>query len=182
MSRPEIPLDHLDGFPSEDYVKLLMGAFPEEDPQESVLGITDEVEIAPTLYALLEDSSVIVSSIEENGQLIGCSIAMPIDKMDPSREAEASDTAYIYYTAVEPSRQGEGLVAKVNDSMINKLKKQGYSYVEQDNVIANGYANKIKKNYNSSIVDSYEHSSFPEVGPEVFVRIKLGEIAISEPK
>lgn len=179
MSDHEFQKGHLlNGFPVQDYESLLTSVFPEDNPNSPILGATDDVEIAPNLTSLLHDNSLIVVSLEDDGHLIGCSIAMPIDKMDPSRSDEAKDTAYIYYTAISPDRQGVGLVGTLMDSLFQKLEQEGYTYLERDCVIANGYADNVQKNNEAAIVESYDHTNFPEFGPERFFRIKLGKAAV----
>lgn len=169
----------VDGFPVEAYVDLLVAAFPDIDPDDPITGVTDDVEIAPSLRALVSDPSMIVVSIEESGRLVGCSIAMSAARMDPSRE-DAADTAYIYFTAIDPSRQGNKLVGAHMTTLFEKIVEQGYSYIEQDCVIENGYADNVQQNYVGAIVDSHDHNNYPEAGPERFFRIELGRLAFKK--
>lgn len=179
MSDPEtLQSDMLGGFPVQAYEDLLVSVFPSLDPSAPVLGVTDEVEMASHVSALLHDESLVVASLGDNGQLIGCSLATPVDRMDPSRASEARDTAYIYFTAIDPKRQGEGLVGPLMETLLQKLWRAGYSFVERDCVIANGYADNVQQTYRGAIVESYDHTNFPEAGPERFFRIDLGRLAI----
>lgn len=163
-------------FPIEDYEKLFARAFPDVDPAAPVLGATDDIEIAPNLAALLANPEVTVAELEKDGQLAGFSLAMPIGTMDPARQAEATETAYIYYTALDPAEQGQGHVGPLMKIMEEKLRAQGYSYVEEDCMTANGYADSVQKNYADAIVESRDHIDFPEIGSQRFFRIDLREV------
>lgn len=175
----DLAAGRLDGFPVEDYERLILRAFPGEPIDFPVLGATDDIEIAPSLTAFLQDPQLIVASIQEDGQLIGCSLAIPIDRMDPQRAAEANETAYIYYTAIDPDKQGQGRVGPLSEQLFNRLAKHGFTYVEQDAMHDNGYHEKILKNYRQSIIETSTHNKFA-YGPQQFFRIRLGKLAMGE--
>lgn len=174
--RPEALID---GFPASAHADLLVSVFPDIDPNSPVLGESDEVEVAANMDAFIRDPSTIVASLEENGKLIGCSIAIPAEKMNPDREG-AENTAYIYFTAIDPAKQGSKLVEPLMASLFEKVAERGYTYIERDSIIENGYADDVEKNYTGAIVDSYDHSKYPEAGPERFFRIELGKVAFKK--
>lgn len=175
----DLPTGQVNGFPVEDYERLIVSAFPGEPIDFPVLGATDDIEIAPSLTAFLQDPQLIVASIQEDGRLIGCSLAIPIDRMDPQRAAEANETAYIYYTAIEPDKQGQGRIGPLSDLLFARLAERGFTYVEQDAVHDNGYHKKILKNYRQSIIETSTHNKFA-YGPQQFFRIRLGELAVGD--
>jgi ribosomal protein S18 acetylase RimI-like enzyme len=160
-------------FPMADYEALFARVFPEDNPDDPVLGATSDVVIAPNLAALLVDSEVTLASQETEGQLAGFSLAMPISRMYPARSAEVHETAYIYYTAIAPDRQGQGLVEPLMRTMVEKLRTRGYSFIERDCRLENGYADKVQAAYAGAIIASHDHETWPEAGPERFFRIDL---------
>lgn len=163
-------------FPVEDYEKVFTRAFPEDNLTDPILGERDDVEIAPNFAALIDDPEVILAELEQDGKLVGFSLAMPVGKMDPEREDESPETAYIYYTGLEPDEQGQGQVGPLNREMERKLREHGYAYFEEDCIIANGYAAAVQKNYADDIVDSYDHTKFPEFGSQRHFRISLEKL------
>lgn len=136
-----------------------------------ILGFTDDDVVAPDLKSLLRSPTTTLASHTENGEVIGFSLAVPIGEFNPGRAAESDETAYIYFTGIEPSRQGEGVVGSVMDDMLGKLTEKGYGFVERDCVIENGYADKVEQQYQGAIVEQYDHTRFPEFGPERFFRM-----------
>lgn len=161
---------------THDSVNLLIAAFPDINSAEPVTGKTEDIIIAPTLLELLARPEITTSHLTQGGKLLGISVAMPINLMDPDRAAESEETAYIYFSAIDPFHQGEGLIAKLMDGLHSRLQEQGYSFIERDCVIENGYADKVQRVYAGSIIESYDHTHFPEVGPERFFRIDLSKI------
>lgn len=75
----------LNGFPVDAYVNLFTNTFIGDNPNDPILGVTDDVIIADNLRELFNNKLLTVASLEEGGELVGYSIAMPIDLMDPSR-------------------------------------------------------------------------------------------------
>jgi len=162
-----------------DMVGLLDRAFPEDDHSKPVLGVDDHTIMAPNAAALLARPSTIIGTGNMNGQLVAMSVAIPKSVFDPSNPEP--DTVYIYYTVVEPSLQGRGLVALASRSLESKLKALGYSYVEQDCVKENGYADTVSRVYADAIVVQYDHTKYPEIGPQRFLRIDLRRIPDLDP-
>jgi ribosomal protein S18 acetylase RimI-like enzyme len=149
------------------------------DINKPVLGVTDDIVVAPSFRDMVLDPNHTIVVLREQGTIVGFSLAIPIGEMDPSRTGESVDTAYIYYTAIEPTHQGQGYVGQIMDQLIASLRQKGYRYIERDAVIANGYADKIEKRYGDAIVTQYDHNHFPEFGPERFFRIDLEKIALA---
>ena len=166
----------IEGFTVQDYEDVMLEAFPSDDPDWPILGATDDVLIAPNFRSLLNDPSVTVVPVKKGDQLIGFSLAMPIGMMDPSRADESAETAYIYYTAIEPFHQNRGMVEELSREMLHKLVQNGYKAVERDSVIENGYADKVQETYRAGIVDQYDHNDFEEIGPQRFLRIELDKL------
>ncbi len=151
---------------------LLDRAFPDDDfITKPVLGIDDDIIVAPSLAALFASPSTVIGTAEKDGKLVAMSIAIPKSQYDPSNPDP--ETAYIYYTVVEPALQGCGLVAIAARSLEAQLRALGYIYLEQDCVKENGYADTISRAYAGAIVDQYDHLKFPENGPQRFFRIDL---------
>lgn len=147
-----------DSYPVADIIGLLGRVFPEDDPNLPIIGMTADVMVAPTFTALLTDPETVVATAERDGQLAGVSVAVPRIKMGKV-EPESDKTAYIYYTAVEPSLQGDGIVGDVMKSLLSQIKERGYEYVERDCMVENGYADKVQKTYQAAIIPehTYEH-------------------------
>lgn len=164
----------INGFSVKEYEDFFVRAFPEADLDESILGNTDDVVIAPNFRALLNQPDVSVYTLQRSGRLAGFSLMMPIDKMDPSRQGETG-TAYVYYAAIDPALQGEGLVGVLSQKMMASAKSGGYEFIEADCMIENGYADNVEKTYGDAVVDKFEHNDFGE-GPQRFFRIELDKL------
>lgn len=81
------------------------------------------------------------------------------------------DTAYISYTAIEPQYQKKGHLGVLIAAVEEELRSIGYTHIERNARIANGYADKITAFYGDRIVTSYDHPS--GLGPLRFFRIRL---------
>ncbi len=155
-----------------EMVNLLDRAFPDDDfVTKPVLGIDDDIVIAPNLANLLANPDTIIGTADKDGKLVAMSVAIPKIQYDPANPDP--ETAYIYYSVVEPSMQGRGLVAGAARSLETQLKARGYSYMEQDCLKENGYADTISRVYAGSIVEQYDHIKYPINGPQRFFRIDL---------
>ncbi|MEK7594109.1 MAG: GNAT family N-acetyltransferase [Patescibacteria group bacterium] len=149
-----------------------INSFP--DPAEPILGQTDEVVMAANLKDLILRPRTILVTLQEDKTVLGFSLAVPVNVMDPSRESESHQTAYIYYSAISPARQGEGLIRPLMNDMFIKLQSAGYSYVERDAQIGNGYADNIEASYpKEAILQSFEHEPWPEHGRLRHMRMDL---------
>jgi len=153
--------------------QLAQLAFGFWNPNQPILGITNDIVIAPNLASLLGQESAITASLETDDQVVAFSVATPIGKFDPHKNG-VTDTAYIYATAVHPERQGQGLVGELMQGLHAALLQRSYRYIERDATLRNGYADKILKVYGDSIVDmSQPRTRFPEVGPARWFWIDL---------
>jgi len=149
------------------------------NPSEPILGVKDEVVIAPNLRALMERSSTIVTTLEdEDGLLEAFSMTIPLGEMDPRRAIE-TDTAYVYYIAVQPNLQGEGRVASLMKAMESQLKDQGYGYFELDANISNGFADKLEKAYGEAVVSKRNHAGYEGTGPQRALRVDLSKVPLA---
>lgn len=143
-------------------------------PNGALLGMQDHDIVARSIPELLADPDNVLATTLVDGQVAGFSVAIPIAKMDPTRTE--TNTAYIYFTGIMPNLQGHGHVAAVNKTMIELLKERGYEFVERDCVIKGGYADNIEKQYKHAVIKQYDHTRWPEFGPERFFRIDLSKI------
>ena len=144
----------------------------EED--KPLLGERDDVIAFRNIEeAFLDPKSVaVILRDRSNNSLIGYTLAMPIDRMDPNRASEGKETAYIYHAVVAEPYRGQGMVGRLTDPLFLELDRQGFLYVERDSMIANGYADNVEKNSKGSIVKSYDHDRFG-LGQERFFRINI---------
>lgn len=146
------------------------------DLDEPILGMTDDIIVAENIHEMIHNPANTLGTLVEDENVIGFSLAIPIGVMDPAREAESAETAYIYFTGVDPKRQGEGLVGEVMKNLVEQLRTKGYSFAERDCLLAGGYADNVEKTYKDSIVEKYNHTRWPEIGPERFFRIDLTKL------
>lgn len=152
------------------------------NPDAPVTAEREEHIIAPNLTAALQDPNSVIALVKDplTDEVVGYSWAIPINYMTPEREAEMFDTAYIYFTVIKESQRGKGLVGHVTDQLLKEIATKGYTYVERDSRIENGYADNIDKNYKDSILERYDHTKFPEFGPERHFRIDIQKYLASK--
>lgn len=154
--------------------ELLVKAFGDIDPTVPVLGQEDEVILGNNLGDFLNrDDVVIVTTSSEEAELIGVNVVLPMEQMDP--DTTHPDTAYIYYTAVSPSAQGNKQIAKLSEATFKQLEMMGYKYVEEDCVAEDGYADNVAKAYKDSITETYTHEKWTEIGPQQRFRIDISK-------
>ncbi len=159
-----------------EMVALIDRGFAGDDiTTKPVLGVDDDTIMAPSPAALLADPTTVIGTAEVDGRLVAISVAIPKAKFNPQNPDPK--TVYIYYAAVEPSLQGRGLIAVAARVLESKLRALGYAYLEQDCVKDNGYADTISRAYAGAIVEQYDHSKYPEIGPQRFFRIDLNRLA-----
>lgn len=140
---------------------------------DHLLGQRDDVVSFRSIEdAFLDPESIVVILRGQDNNFIGYTLAMSIDRMDPSRAAEKKETAYMYYTVVAESYRGQGLISRLTDPLLLELNKRGYRYVERDAKIGNGYADNIEKNSQGSIVESYDADKFG-LGKQRFFKISI---------
>jgi hypothetical protein len=160
---------------------LVVSTFGEEFSGQ-LLGGTDEVVAYESLEKAFESPETTVITLDDpnTGELAGFTLSMPIGKMYPERESESDETSYIYFTVLQEKFRGQKLVGKLTDPLFVDLANNGYKFVERDSMIEDGYADKISRHYEGSIVESYDHTRFPEVGPERFFRIDIDKYLQSQ--
>ncbi len=162
-----------------EMVDLLDRAFPDDDfIMKPVLGIDDDIIVAPNVATLLASPTTVIGTVNKDGKLVAMSVAIPKSQYDPNNPDPK--TAYIYYTVVEPCLQGEGLVALAAHSLEEQLKTLGYAYFEQDCLKENGYADKISRAYAGAIIEQYDHLKYPINGSQRFFRIDLNLLPIKK--
>lgn len=65
------------------------------------------------------------------------------------------------------------------DDLFKQLLGRGYTFVERDCVIVNGYADSVQKAVGPAIVEVYDHTRNPDIGPERFFRIDLSKMGLN---
>lgn len=159
----------------EDQINsLAQGNFrlKKDDP---LLGERDDVMVYKNIQEAFCDPASTVMILQDEGNennVIGYTLAMPIDRMDPERVSEGKETAYIYHTVISEHYRGQKMVGRLTDPLFVELHKQGFLYVERDSRIPNGYADSVERNYKGSILRSYDHDRFG-LGQERFFRIDI---------
>jgi GNAT superfamily N-acetyltransferase len=111
---------------------------------------------------------------DRDQRLIGFSLAIPIEDMDPKRTDESGETAYVYMVAVEPQSQKRGLAGPLMANMRNLLRDRAYAHMEID--VVESSAEDIARTYEGAIEVTYAHEKFPEVGSQRFFRINLDKM------
>lgn len=86
------------------------------------------------------------------------------------------ETAYINYTAIDPDYQDQGYLGKLISAVEDELVKIGFTHIERDCRIENGYADKVEKFYSDRIDVKYDHAS--SLGPLRFFRIRLKRASV----
>lgn len=155
----------------ESLAKRLFGDAMDLD--EPILGISDDDFIAPNVSEMLLAPDTTVATLVEDGEVLGFSVAIPIGKIHMARYLESDETAYIYFTGIDSACQGKGKIAVLMDDMVAQLKARGYCFIERDCVLTQNYADNVEKVFAGAIVEKYDHTRWPEVGPERFFRIDL---------
>jgi len=145
-------------------------------PEGKVLGANDDIVVANSLHDLITDPANTVATLRDESQnLRGFSVAIPISAMDTGRTSEGAQTAYIYFTGVEPAYQGRGLVGELMKDMLQQLRTRGYGFIERDSRVDNGYADDVEKAYQDGIVTKYDYHPYGE-DLQRFMRIDLSKI------
>lgn len=81
------------------------------------------------------------------------------------------ETAYIGITAIDPDYQKKGHIKTLIPAVEDELRKIGYTHIERNARVSNGYADKLTAFYGERIEISYEHGS--RIGTLRFFRIRL---------
>jgi predicted N-acetyltransferase YhbS len=141
-----------------------------------IKGMGQDVIVANSFQEMLRDPSNTLVTLEEKGQVLGFTLSTPIDVVDMGREHESTQTAYGFFGGIEPSRQGEKLIGSLLQETVRTLADRGYSFVECDCTIYNGWADsfgKFYRKFDGAIVDERERSAWPGEDPYRFFRINL---------
>jgi hypothetical protein len=156
--------------------QLLSEAFPGVfSPDQAVLGITDNIVIAPNFEAWLADERTIaVTLLDAFGNVAALNIAVPLASMDPSRSEP--QTAYLYYTAVEKMHQGQGQVWELHEKTFERLRAAGYSAVELDAKMAGSYISNLKEIYGDALAETAPPHDNWGFGLEQPLRIDLDKV------
>jgi ribosomal protein S18 acetylase RimI-like enzyme len=160
-------------------ISALNNAFFDWGENDPVLGEIidghDVIAYASWTDALCSDDSTAVLLVDPQykRRIMGYTFAIPISRMDPRRADEATETAYIYATAIEKEQQGRGYVALLVDRLFRELARKGYMFAERDVMIDNGYADVIQRHYAGFISEQpFDHNRFG-LGYERHFRIAL---------
>lgn len=166
---------------SADVETIAAEAFPLPEGQPQILGLTDNIVIARNLGKLLNNENVVLACLEDDErQLAGFSLAMPLGMFDPKRKLLEGlgvkteiKTAYEYYTAIRQDLRGQGLVGDLKAILHHRLIEQKYKIMIGDLVMKGGYALKAKEAYGDSVITSEEHQGYVGTGPEMRLVIDL---------
>lgn len=158
-------------------VEQLIEKTLEFNPTDPVLGMDEEDVITANMKDFINDPETIIPSImDEEGNVLAVNVITPIGRMDRRRKAESQETAYIYFTSVDPELQGLGLVKGLNEATMKALQSKGYKYVEIDAAHKSGYAQKLSESYKDAIIGSRVHNDWG-LGDQTSLRIDLGKVA-----
>lgn len=81
------------------------------------------------------------------------------------------EAAYVAITAIDPEFQKKGHLGKLIGAVEDELRRIGYTHIERNARVANGYADKIAAHYGDRVEIAYEHGSL--IGALRFFRIRL---------
>lgn len=129
-------------------------------------------EIMAMFVDALSDPRSTAILLKKNGVVVGATLAVPIGKIEPSRQAESAETAYILKTFILPKHQDKGYLAHMMATLEQQLRAKGFRYVERHAMIDNGYAAKILAHYGDQVLVHQVENS-PRHGPQMFFRINL---------
>ncbi len=160
---------------AEDMIESTFGV----NPKAPVLGITDDVEIAPNFNVLMQASDTIFMLDQtDEGQIKGFDLAIPIAAMDPTRAHEA-DTAYLYVTVVAENMRGQGIVWGIHNKLFRELISKGYKVLETDVFTENGYADRFEREYGDLVKRlGPDHNNWG-VGMERPLRLHINELPLT---
>ncbi|MBI4098726.1 MAG: GNAT family N-acetyltransferase [Candidatus Magasanikbacteria bacterium] len=121
------------------------------------------------------ENTVVFLRDTKTGKIVGFTYAEPVEHIDryvePKERRDPKLVAYISDTLVDPQYQGHGLVGKLMETLEEELRRRGYQYIERDTAVEGGYADNVRKNYASRIIEEQPHPS--EYGDQVFFCITL---------
>ena len=143
-----------------------------EDVKDEVWGIENSAfngkgfteERLKTDFEKRENTVFLIRNPE--GKLIGYGYGMP----DPD---ETDKSARIESIAILPEYQGHGLASDLMPKLESQLKNNGYEFITGYYNIANGFAEKIRKNYENRIIKSEGPIDKFGFGSQMFYKIRL---------
>lgn len=124
----------------------------------------------------LSDSTAIVLYDEKNTP-IGYTVAVSSQRAyEGELEYENRDfgpeIAYVSNTVIHPEHQGKGLVGALMDKLEDALRGKGYTYLDRDSAVENGYAAKVERHYGDRVVTQAKAQE-SEYGSQRYFRIAL---------
>jgi hypothetical protein len=120
------------------------------DPDASVLGVTDDVVLAPNLAACMRDPQNFVVVNTDEGDIKAFDLAVPTPSMDPTAVA-AERAAYLYLTAVDPANRGQGRIWPTHHALFEVLRSAGYVTLDLDAILVGGYAARMQNRYGNAM-------------------------------
>ena len=103
------------------------------------------------LKEVFGDKNNIVVLVRRDKQIIGFTCGIP--------DTTVADAIYIDTTEITSSEQGQKHVVKLMEQLEGESRRRNYKFLTRDAEIANGYADKIEKNYGNRILESHDHES-----------------------
>jgi len=118
------------------------------------------------LREIFENEKSVVVLLKQGKEVIGFTCGIPDER--------GEGAVYIETTEITPVQQGRGYVTKLMNLLEQESRRRGYKFLTRDAEIANGYADKIAKNYEGRILESHEHESEDSMGGrQMFFKIAL---------
>jgi hypothetical protein len=108
------------------------------------------------LKGIFESDTSIVLLLKKGSDIIGFSCGIP--------DENVADAIYIETTEITPSQQDKGYVVKMMNQLEGEARQRGYKFITRDSEIANGYADKISKNYGDRALETEDHESEYSMG------------------
>ena len=133
--------------------------------ENTVFGIHADPEL-PSFFQNQATVAVLLYE-QKNNRIIGYIYAFPDTNDDPQTVAHVDSVALL------PEHQGKGLVVALNRRLEEELVKKGYQFATMHVIIANGYAEKIAKNYAERIIAARDIISKYGHGPQRYFKIRL---------
>ena len=113
------------------------------------------------MEADINDPKAILIILKDEETIIGFTYALPRSEL----------VSCIVNIVIMKNYQKKGLVKKLMEPIESELRKNGYVYMVECAMVDNGYADKIKKNYHSRIIESKDVDS--EYGRQTYFKILL---------
>jgi hypothetical protein len=118
------------------------------------------------LKDIFTNKDSIVVLLKQGSGIIGFTCGVP--------DEDDAEAMYIETTEITPSEQGKGHVVHMMSLLEQECRNRGYKFITRDAEVANGYADKITKNYAGRIIESHDHESeYSMGGMQRFFKIRL---------